>query len=223
MEKTMSNEWDKIKKIRKKNTSNPNINIKPELHYSLVKETTKKKTPKPKEIDRHAVISFGRMNPISKGHEAHVNFVRNLSIEHEADPMVFLSKSEGDHRNPIPYKEKLKYARKAFGSIIKHTPHKNIIEILKHLNKSYNHMHVVVGNDRHDEFGTLLQKYNGKEYNYKKLKVHSSGARDPAVSGTHMRRSVATNDMETFSSSLPDKLKPHAQEIFNHIKGSQNK
>lgn len=216
----MKNIWEQIKKIRKdkKRTKNPNIDLKPEIKTALKEEAKKKSKPKPKEIDRHAVISFVRMNPISKGHVGHVNFVKNLAIEHGADPMIFLSPSEGDHRNPLSYKDKFKYARKAFGSVIQKHNHKNILDVLKHLNKSYNHMNVVVGDDKHEEYGKLLQHFNGKHFNYEKLKVHTSGARSAGLSSHHMKNAASTDKFDLFHQSIPDKLKPHSQDIYNKVK-----
>jgi hypothetical protein len=219
------NLWEQIKKIRKKEkqtSTNPYINMKPQTQTSLKEETKKKsKAKEPKEIDKHAVVAFGRMNPPSKGHEAHINFVKNLAMQNEADPHVFLSHSEGDHRNPLTYDEKYKYARKAFGSVVKKADHRDIISVLKDLNKKYNHMNVVVGSDRHEEFGHLLSKYNGKEYNYKSLRIHSSGSRNAGLSSSHMRDATVHGNFQTFHDSLPEKLKKHAQELFDKVKAKQ--
>ena len=71
---------------------------------------------------------------------------------------------------------------------------------------------VVAGSDRVNEFNSLLQKYNGKEYNFEKIEVISAGERDPdsegvdGMSGTKLRDLAKSGDFDTFKTGLASKL-----------------
>ena len=47
----------------------------------------------------------------------------------------------------------------------------------------YGEVIMVAGSDRIKEFQALADKYNGEDYNYKKVTVVSSGERDPDAEG----------------------------------------
>ena len=89
------------------------------------------------------------------------------------------------------------------------------------------HLHVVAGSDRVEEYHKLLHKYNGVKsahgsYNFKSIKVHSSGERDPdaegtsGVSGTKMREHAAAGRKKKFHAALPSKMKPEHKEALYH-------
>ena len=60
---------------------------------------------------------------------------------------------------------------------------RTFMEILKFYNKMYGEVIMVAGSDRIREFQSLADKYNGKDYEYKKVTVVSSGERDPDAEG----------------------------------------
>lgn len=128
------------------------------------------------------VISFGRMNPVTVGHEKLVNKVISTAIKAKGTPAVYLSHSEDKSKNPLSYEDKIHYATKAFGSVIKKSNAKTIIEVAKSLQK-FDNLIVVVGSDRLKEFDTLLNKYNGKDYKFKTIQAVSAGGRDPDSEG----------------------------------------
>ena len=57
------------------------------------------------------------------------------------------------------------------------------MEVLKFYDKMYGEIIMIAGSDRINEFQKLADKYNGKDYNYKSVKVVSSGDRDPDAEG----------------------------------------
>ena len=59
-----------------------------------------------------AVITYGRMNPPTIGHEKVLDKLATLS--RGSTYRVFLSQSQDDKKNPLSYKEKIKIARKMF-------------------------------------------------------------------------------------------------------------
>ena len=159
------------------------------------------------------VITFGRLNPPTIGHEKLVDKVKQLAKRHNAEPHVYLSHSQNSKKDPLSYHQKFKYAKQAFGNVVYRSNSRTIIEIMKELEKM-NHSEVimVVGSDRVQEFRVLLNKYNGKEYNFKKINVVSAGARDPdaegvsGMSASKMRAAVAAGDQQTFMQGVPSKL-----------------
>lgn len=184
------------------------------------------------------VISWGRMNPMSAGHEKLVKKVISVAKSEKAEPQVYLTHSYGAktktgkgsvNKDPLQYGDKIKFAQKAFGPVVKKSNAKTLIQLMKQLMQSFNRVILVAGSDRVKEFETLLGKYNGKEYNFDDIKVVSAGQRDPdaddvsGISGTKMR-GYAKTDMKKFTANLPSNLKGDAEKIAALVnKGTQMK
>jgi len=169
------------------------------------------------------VLSFGRMNPPTVGHEKLVKKVVDVANSKRATPMLFLSHSQDKKKNPLEYADKVRFARKAFGSLVQASPAKTLIDIAKNLQSKFKEMTIVVGSDRVHEFEVLLNKYNGKEYNFDKITVVSAGERDPdaegveGMSASKMRAAVQDGDRQKFISGLPALLKKHGAEVFTLV------
>ena len=206
----MDNEKKKDRKSFKEHDPSKYINTQPVLD-----EAAKGKT---------AVVTFGRMNPITVGHEKLVNKVVAEASLRKATPMVFLSHSSDSKKNPLSYSNKVKFAQQAFGNIVMSSKARTIIEVAKSLSGKYGNFVVVVGQDRMKEFSTLLQKYNGKEYNFEKIDVVSAGQRDPdsegveGMSASKMRALAAQGNMDEFKKGLPKKLQRNAKEVYNAVR-----
>jgi nicotinamide mononucleotide adenylyltransferase/adenylate kinase family enzyme len=167
--------------------------------------------------DNHAVMSFGRMNPITKGHEKLVNKVQQVARQVGGSHHVVLSHSQDKNKNPLSAADKLKHAKKAFPRANLSTSDKKnpnyLQQAAKLHKKGVTHLHVVAGSDRVPEFSKTLNKYNGTHskalYNFKNIKVHSSGERDPdspsvsGISGTKMRGHAAAGNYKAFKSGAP--------------------
>lgn len=175
-----------------------------------------------------AVISFGRFNPITSGHEKLVNEVISQAIRRKATPMIFMSHSQDKKKNPLTYEEKIKYAVKAFGKVVTKSKARTIIEVAKQLSGKFENLVVVVGQDRIAEFNRLLNAYNGKEYNFQNIEIVSAGKRDPdsdnveGMSASKMRSFALEGDFEEFQKGLPKKLKPMSKEIYNKVRAGMN-
>ena len=130
-----------------------------------------------------AVITFGRMNPATVGHEKLVSKVISVASSAKGTPLVYLSHTEDVKKNPLSYNDKIKYAKKAFGRVVQKTKARTIIEVAKELSGKYANLIIVAGSDRVAEFDTLVNKYNGKEYNFQVIDVQSAGERDPDADG----------------------------------------
>jgi len=170
-------------------------------------------------------ITFGRMNPPTIGHQKLVDHLHSTAKKHGADAEVHLSHTQDRKKNPLSHAQKVGLARKAFGNSVKSGPHKTIIDVMKHLHKQgRKEVHVVVGGDRHKEMHELLHRYNGKEYHFDKIHVHSAGERDPdaegaeGMSASKMREHAKNNNHEGFKSGLPEKLRSSAHRVMKMVR-----
>ena len=128
-------------------------------------------------VQNKAVITFGRMNPPTVGHEKLVNKIVSTAISEKGTPLVYLSKTQDAKKNPLTYDQKIKYAQAFFGKrLVVKSPAKTIIEVAKEIQKTgFKDLVLVVGSDRVKEFETLLNKYNGKDFTFDSIKVVSAG------------------------------------------------
>jgi nicotinic acid mononucleotide adenylyltransferase len=158
------------------------------------------------------VLSFGRMNPITSGHQKLVDKINAEAKKRKAKAMLFVSHSQDAKKNPLSYAEKIKFAKKAFGNIVQKSDARTIIEVLKQLDGKFKEVIVVVGSDRVSEFAKLLNTYNGKDYNYDKIEIVSAGERDPdaddvsGMSASKLRSLAAAGDYAKFATGMPRKL-----------------
>jgi hypothetical protein len=190
-------------------------------------DTTPIIAPLKEEAGKHAVVTFGRMNPPTLGHEKLVDHVKKLAAKHHGEAHVYLSHTQGNKKNPLSHDYKHKLAREAFGDVVKHIPseHSHMLGVAKHLDGKADHLHMVVGSDRVAEATKKLHAYNGKEYNYKSITVHSAGGRDPdaegaeGMSASKMRAHAAAGDHDSFKSGLPKKLHHKSHEIMKAVSG----
>ncbi len=58
------------------------------------------------------IVSFGRFNPPTKGHEENIEAISKLA---KGKPFkIYASQSEDPKKNPLDYEEKIKFMRKMF-------------------------------------------------------------------------------------------------------------
>lgn len=185
--------------------------------------------PKDKKLNeakgKTAVITFGRMNPPTIGHEVLVQKVVKTARASSGTPLIFLSHSSDPKKNPLSYDEKVRLAQAAFGrNIVVKSPARTIIEVLKGLTGSYDNVKVVVGSDRVPEFDRILSKYNGKDFKFKSVEVVSAGTRDPdaegvsGMSASKMRELAGKNDKNNFKKGLPRNLKSMSDMVLTMVR-----
>lgn len=190
----------------------------------LVKNTIEINPTLKEASGKTAVIAWGRMNPITVGHEKLVDKVLEIARKSKADPMVFLSHTQDPKKNPLSYDDKLRLAKTAFGSIIKSSASKTIIDLMKQLQGEYDNVILVAGQDRINEFQALLTKYNGKDYSFESISVVSAGERDPdaddvtGMSASKMRALALQGDQAAFTKGLPKKLQAHAEDVYKLVR-----
>jgi predicted ABC-type ATPase len=183
--------------------------------------------------DKHAVLAFGRMNPITSGHEKLVNKVKDVAREVGGSHHIVLSHSQDAKKNPLSATQKVKHAKRAFpgtnfSSSSKESP--NFLTQAADLHKKgVSHLHVVGGSDRVKEFHDTLHRYNGsgegKLFNFKKITVHSAGERDPdaegvsGMSASKMRGHAQSGNFNEFKKGVPSSMShPHAKELYNDVR-----
>jgi hypothetical protein len=215
-----------------------------DFKQALLDRTTKKPraTPKvtpevkpDKKVKETAVMTMGRFNPPQVGHQQLIKKTEDVAAEHGGSAHILASHSEGNLRNPIPQKAKLKLLSKMVQPSTELRGTSSQEPTLLHAasklhGQGVKHLKIVAGSDRVKEYQTLLDKYNdGKKYphgsyKFKSIEVVSAGQRDPdsegvkGMSGTKMRELARTGQMDKFKTGLPDQLKDKAEEIAGHIR-----
>lgn len=169
------------------------------------------------------ILSWGRMNPPTIGHEKLVAKVKSLANKEMCDGAIYLTHTSDKKKNPLTYEEKIMYAQMAFGSIVHASTSRTIIAVLKDLSKKYDELVLVVGSDRVEEFDTLLNTYNGSEYKFDSIDVVSAGDREGndienEYSASVLRELASQNNMNKFSHGLPSAIKSNSEEIFQIIR-----
>ena len=167
------------------------------------------------------VASFGRMNPPTyQGHGAVVGKVKELADEKKAKHEIVLSRSQDPEKNPLSPDQKLKHARRMFPGSNINVADEDKPSLIHQAKKweaaGHDHLTLVVGSDRVEEMKKLLDSYNGKEFNFKKIDVVSAGERDPdsedetqGMSATKMRGHAITGKFSHFKKGMH----PHASDI----------
>ena len=188
--------------------------------------------------EKHHAMVFGRMNPVTTGHEAVVNTLHKVAKENNAGHSLVVSHSQDAKKNPLSAEDKVKHAKNAFPDTNVSASSKEKPTILHHAaelhKQGVTHLHVVAGSDREKDMHDLLHKYNGQDaahghYNFKKITVHSSGERDPDSEGTEgmsaskMREHAASGNKAEFHKGAPSKMKPeHKDAMYNDVRKGMN-
>jgi len=162
--------------------------------------------------DKHIVFSYGRMNPPTAGHSKVVDKVKSHADSIGANHAVVVSHKQHHKDNPLHHEHKkdfLKHVHPDVNFENSTKEHPSFLHQLKKFNQEgHNHATMVVGSDRVKSFKALAKKYNGKEYDYKKINILSAGQRDPdatgvaGISGTKMRDHARNNDYKSFKEGL---------------------
>ena len=183
--------------------------------------------------DKHIVFSYGRMNPPTAGHSKVVDKVKSHADKIGANHSVIVSHSQNNKTDPLHHEHKKEYLRHIhpdvnFEHSTKEHPH-FLAQLKKFHQEGHTHATMVVGSDRVKQFKALANKYNGKEYNYKKIHILSAGQRDPdaegvaGISGTKMRAHASGNDFNSFKAGLhPNHSDEHAKKLYKATRQGMN-
>lgn len=185
------------------------------------------------EEEKTVFLTMGRFNPPTMGHGMLLDKVSKAAGKNPY--RIFVSQSNDTKKNPLTYKDKIKFVRKMFPkharSVMMDTSVKTPIDAaVKLYNEGYKNIVMLASADRTREYEALLNKYNGKEarhgfYNFNSMKFMSVGGRDPdakgieGVSATKQRNAAKENDFTTFAQGLPKNVSnKDAKELFNAVR-----
>ena len=185
------------------------------------------------EQEKHIVISYGRMHPPTAGHSKVIDKVKSHAEKIGANHAVIVSHSQKPKTDPLHHEHKKEYLRHIHPDVnFEHSTkeHPHFLAQLKKFNQEgHSHATMVVGSDRVKDFKSLAHKYNGKEYNYKKINILSAGHRDPdaegvaGISGTKMRNHASGNDYKSFKAGLhANHSDEHARKLFKATRQGMN-
>jgi len=174
------------------------------------------------------VFAFGRFSPPTIGHELLLKVIKKVASSNKADHIVYVSRTVDKKKNPLPVDRKLHYLKLMFPNInfiAANDQQRSFLEAAKELNKKYNNIIMIAGSDRVQEFNTLLNKYNGKNFQFDSIQVISAGERDPdsddasGMSATKMRAAAAKGDYSTFKRGVPQSMREiDAKLMMNEIR-----
>ena len=183
---------------------------------------------------KSAVFTFGRFNPPTVGHEKLIMACEREARKTGADVHIFASHKEDKKKDPLPWREKVEFMKKAFpkyrrtinddGKII------NALQAASYLyEKGYRELTMVVGGDRILDFSLLLNKYNGERkthgyYDFEMgIEVVSAGERDPDATGiegmsaSKMRAAVVAGDVDSFKMGVPSMSDSDKEKLFKAV------
>lgn len=183
------------------------------------------------EATKEVTFTFGRYNPPTIGHEKLFDAVKKQA--RSGAYRIYTSKSQDSKKNPLEFKDKIKFIRKMFPkharAIMGDKNIRTVFDIVTLLyDQGFVKVTMVVGSDRVIEFDTLLQKYNGEKgrhgfYNFEQINVVSAGERDPdaegaeGMSASKMRAFAQQNDLAGFAKGLPSGFKDTSG-LFNAVR-----
>ena len=168
------------------------------------------------EISKEITFVFGRFNPPTSGHDKLFNALKKSA--RSGPYRIYASKSVDSKKNPLQFKEKIKFMRKMFPkharNIMADKDVRNVLDIaVKLYDQGFTKLNMVAGSDRVKEFDVLLNKYNNKKsshglYRFENIKVISAGERDPdaegvkGMSASKMRAAASIGDVQAFTDGL---------------------
>lgn len=186
-----------------------------------------------KKRGRGIVVTFGRFQPPTSGHEKVVDKVTSVAKRMGFESRIYTSPSQNNAKNPLRYKDKVRFLRAMFPKATVHEDAKiiNPFYMMKQLSdQGYRNVVLIVGGDRIADMKREISKYikhtdKKKSFEFDNFEVISSGKRDPdaegttGMSGTKMRAAVEDDDFDLFSQGLPRATtKRLARSLFNAIR-----
>ena len=113
------------------------------------------------EATNEVVFVFGRFNPPTIGHEKLFDHLKKVS--RGSSYRIYASKSVDAKKNPLAFKDKIKFLRKMFPkharNIMADKDVKNVLDIaVKLYDQGFTKITMVAGSDRIKEFDILVER-----------------------------------------------------------------
>ena len=134
---------------------------------------------------KHAVLTFGRFQPPTIGHEKLVGVLADTAKRKGGTPFLFPSRTNAKKKNPLTPKAKVKFLKSVFPqvTVVDDAGSKTIFQALEYLvNKGFKTATIVVGGDRIGEFEKTVVPYT-KQIGMDNIDFVGAGARDPDATG----------------------------------------
>lgn len=180
-----------------------------------------------KKTKESVYVTFGRFNPVTKGHEEMIQYMVDKARTDGADVFVFTSPIQDNKKNPLDFKTKVKYLTKFFPdvNIYDKSDVRSMFDVLYRLKEmGYTDVHLFVGEDREAELAKSVRKYINhsdpeKNLPFANFQLPKTPPRTKGVSGTQMRKYVVDDDLEGFQQNLPSKsTTADAKALFNAVR-----
>lgn len=183
------------------------------------------------DAKKEVTFVFGRFNPPTIGHEK--LFDQTKKLARSGSYRIYASKSVDPKKNPLPFKDKIKFLRKMFPkharNVMADKDVRNVLDIATKLyDQGFTKVSMVAGSDRIKDFEVLLNKYNGVKsrhgfYEFEGvIKVLSAGERDPdaegvsGMSASKMRQAAVDGKLQLFAKGLPSRFYP--TDLYNAVR-----
>ena len=186
----------------------------------------------PKEDLGELVVTFGRFNPPTVGHQKLLDVAKKTAGKNTLK--IYPSRSQDPKKNPYDCDEKVEVMKMMFPDcsdcIVNDPNARTIFDVLKQAYEDgYTSVKIVVGGDRVKEFEKLSGDYHGKLYDFSTLATVSAGERDAdsegveGMSASKMRKAAADGDLATFRKGLPDTIDDRtAKKMMSTIRKKMN-
>lgn len=185
---------------------------------------------------KSAVITYGRMNPPTKGHRALYDKMLELASSTGSDVYLFLSHTQDNKKNPLGSKTKKFFVEKLLDAqnVIANPKIRTLIDALNWLtyNKKYSKVYFVVGADRVASIKQVVDRYNGHKTKEGIVPFHfpegvdvvSAGERDPdaddvsGVSASKARALAAQGQFDAFIDIIPGTNTTLKKKLYNELR-----
>lgn len=174
-----------------------------------------------------AVFTYARMNPPTRAHQKLLNHIMSTSVLEDGTPFLFLSKKEDLNKNPLSYKEKVKYVKLGleYSEIIlkdEDSITSAYLAVKYLIDQKYERIIAIVGSDRIESFQFIKDNINNDIL----FEIRSIGDRTKNVaagilnvSSSKMRNFVINDNIEQFMLDCPVKLSTkYCKEMFDLLK-----
>lgn len=168
---------------------------------------------------KKVVFAFGDFQAPTISHELLIKTVGNLATEQNSAQVIYTSINE-DKKNPLSSDRKTYFLKRMFPESTFRTCD-SLLEAAKQLNQKYNSIVLVTGSELVQEQQKLLDKNNGKLFNFNSIVVISSGNlnSDSDTNMSKVRESVKKGDLEQFKECLSTKVTTmDAKRLMNEMR-----
>ncbi len=175
---------------------------------------------------KRVVITWGRFNPPTIGHEKLFDKVRDIASGD--DFFIYPSHTQDKKKNPLTHQQKCDTLRKMFprykDNIIQDSNLNTIIKVLQSLQGTYHDCVLILGSDQVRPF-EFTKRQNGIDYTFRKYQIQSAGERDPdadgatGMSATKMRSAAVQFDFKSFRNGIPPSMTDtDCKKLMNQIR-----